>query len=144
MAGLRDSGASIGLIFQRTAKLFPMDRETCPEKGEVYQLGKLTIPRFAWMVDSDCARSLASRQSDGSFLLGPIPARVLSNIRPWGVTPGNGQSHTPFPAILSCVEKGKSYVIILLYWRQLDKQFFNKLDFPSRLWENANKKVRFL
>jgi hypothetical protein len=108
VAGLRDSDASIGLIFQRTTKLFPMDRETCPDNGEVYQLGKLTIPHFAWMVDSDCARSLASRQSVGSFLLGLIPARVLSNIRPLGVTSGNGQSLTPFPAILSCVEKGKT------------------------------------
>ena len=108
VAGLKDSEASSGLIFQRTAKPFPMERETCPDDGEAYQLGKLTIPRFAWMVDSDCARSLASRQSDGSFLLGPIPARVLSNIRPLGVTSGNGQSLTPFPAILSCVEKGKS------------------------------------
>ena len=87
-----------------------MDRETCPDKGEVYQLGKLTIPHFAWMIDSDCARSYASRQSDGSFLLGLIPARVLSNIRPLGVTSGNGQSLTPFPAILSCVEKGKIYI----------------------------------
>ncbi len=101
-----------------------MDGETCPNTGEVYQPGKRTIPHFAWMVRIDGARSCASRQLDVTFPLGPFPARVLSNIRPFrGATSGNRQSLL-FQLSYRAWTKGKTHVNTIHIWWLRIKRFF--------------------